>query len=167
MEDTVRALKLDRGSEGGDVKRLMAGLALVMALCALGRAQCNTRVADYLKGSGYTFNADKACKYWIISDALAIPRDGLQGSILIADEKDFLVIGAVVRLKANLDLSAAMLTKLLHLNHDLAYVKVGIDNAGVLFVRAEIRQKWVDAELFKASLQDVISGSNTVHQAIQ
>jgi len=136
-----------------------------MVLGALGQAQCNTRVGDYLKQSGYTFKPDKTCKYWINQDALAIPHQGLQGSILVADESGILVIGAVVRLKANLEPSTANLTKLLKLNHELDNIKTGIDNDGDLFVRSDIPPKWIDAELIKTALKDVINGASKAYEA--
>jgi Putative bacterial sensory transduction regulator len=147
------------------VRRVIACVAMAMVGAALGQAQCNTRVGDYLKQSGYSFTSAQNCKYWINQDTLSIPRQELQGAILVADENDGLVIGAVVRLKASLELSTANLTRLLKLNHELDYLKVGIDKQGDLFVRAEIDARCIDAEQFKARLKDVIDGANKAYEA--
>jgi hypothetical protein len=96
---------------------------------------------------------------WVISDALDIPRNGLQGLILVSEENGMLIIGTVVRPKATLDTSAATLLKLMQLSNDLDYVKIGIDNDGDLFVRSELRARMLDAAEFKAAVQNVIKAS--------
>ena len=91
------------------MKRVVARLLTVMVLCGLSVAQCTTKINDYVNASGYKVTVAKSCSAWFISDALDIPRNGLQGLILIAEQSDMVVIGTVVRPKSALDTSAATL----------------------------------------------------------
>jgi hypothetical protein len=145
--------------------RAVARLLTVLFLCGLSVAQCASKTNDYVKASGYKVTVAKACAAWFIADALDIPRKDLQGLILIAEQSDMVVIGTVVRPKATLDISAATLLKLMRLSNDLDYVKIGIDNDGDLFVRAELRLRMLDAAGFKTAVKDVISASAKAYAA--
>lgn len=149
------------------MKRLVACLALVMALGTVAQAQCNSATAEFVNASGYKFKSDPECKYFVMFDALTIPHDGLQGSVLIGEQEGIVVVGAVIRLKAHLDLSSATLAKLLHLNHELDFLKVGIDHDGDLFLRAELHKKSLDSAALKEALDLVKNGSQKVYDATQ
>ena len=149
------------------MKRLTTCLAFVMVFGALGQAQCSSTIADFVKASGYKFNSYLPKCVWSISDALTIPHDGLQGLVLIGEEGDSIVVGAVIRSKAHLDLSSATLAKLLRLNNELEYVKVGIDNDGDLFLRAEFRKTSLDSAALKDAFDRVKGGSQKVYDAAQ
>lgn len=148
------------------MKKLVTCLAFVIVLSILGQAQCNSTVTEFVEKSGYKFNTYSKC-VWIISDALTIPHDGLQGSILIGEQDDFIGVGAVIKLKAHLDLSSATLAKLLRLNNELDFVKVGIDNDGDLFLRAELHKKTLDSAAFKDVFDRIKNESKKVYDATQ
>jgi hypothetical protein len=145
--------------------KFVAGVLAVLVLSGLSVAQCATRTNDYVNASGYKVNTAKPCTMWFISDALDIPRNGLQGLILIAEQSDMVIVGTVVRPKATLDTSAATLLKLMRLSNELDYVKIGIDNDGDLFVRAELRVRMLDAAEFKTAVQNVISAGAKAYAA--
>ena len=130
-------------------------------------AECPSKTNDYVASSGYKFTVQKPCAVWLISDALSIPRDGLQGLILVGEEGAMLVIGSVVQPKAKLDMSAPMLLKLMRLSNDLDFVKIGIDNDGDLFVRAELYVKKTDADDFTLAMKNVISATAKAYAATQ
>jgi hypothetical protein len=137
--------------------RLAARVLIVLFLSGLSVAQCTSKTNDYVNASGYKITVAKPCTMWFISEVLDIPRNGLQGIILVAEENDMVIIGAVVRPKATLDTSAATLLKLMQLSNDLDYVKIGIDSDGDLFVREELRAAMLNASEFKAAVKNVIS----------
>jgi hypothetical protein len=138
-----------------------------MVLGSLAQAQCNPKIEAFTKQSGYTFKSDPKCRFWVTFEALSIPRDGMQGSVLIGEQEDVIVLGAVVKLKANLNLSSATLAKLLRLNHELDFVKVGIDNDGDLFLRAELHKASLDVAALKDAFERVQEGSQKVYDATQ
>jgi hypothetical protein len=139
--------------------RLVARVLLALVLCGLGVAQCTSKTNDYVTASDYKVTVAKPCSVWFISEALDIPRNGLQGLILVAEENGMVIIGTVVRPKASLDISAATLLELMRLNNELDFIKVGIDHDGDLFVRAELRARMLDAAEFKTAVQNVIGAS--------
>jgi hypothetical protein len=145
--------------------KLVARLLTVMVLCGLSTAQCTSKTTDYVNASGYKITVAKPCAMWFITVALDIPRNGLQGLVLIAEQSDMVIIGTVVRPKATLDTSASTLLKLMRLSNDLDYAKIGIDNDGDLFVRVELRTRMLDAAGFKTAVQDVVSASAKAYAA--
>lgn len=150
---------------GRTMKKFAVSVLLVVTLNGLGLAQCTSKTDGYVTSSGYKVSVAKPCAMWFISDALDIPRNGLQGLILIAEQNDMVIIGTVVRPKATLDTSAATLLKLMRLSNDLDYVKIGIDSDGDLFVRVEVRSRMLDAAEFKTTVQDVIKASAKAYAA--
>jgi acetaldehyde dehydrogenase (acetylating) len=73
----------------------------------------------------------------------------------------------VVQAKANLDLSADLLLKLMKLNNELEFVKVGIDNDGDLFVRAELRMASLTAEDFSSAAKGVVEASTQTYGLVK
>lgn len=151
------------------MKNFAAGVLLVLTLSACGLGQeCNSKLQDFVNKSGYKITVARPCMVWVAKDALAIPQGvGLQGMLLMAQEGDLGLIGTVVQPKARLDLSAETLLKLMKLNHTLEFVKIGIDDDGDLFVRAELRMGSLTADDFTASLKQVIASANQVYDALK
>ena len=149
------------------MKKLVICLAFVMVLGGLAQAQCNPTITDFVKNSGYKFDADPKCAFWVSSDALTIPHDDMQGSIIIAERGDVVMVVAVIKLKGNLDHSSTRLEKLMRLNNDMLFVKIGIDPDGDLFLRTELRKKSLDAETLKEAFDRVKNGSQKVYDATQ
>jgi hypothetical protein len=94
-----------------------------------------------------------------------IERPG-KSSILVAAGNDFVVLGIIVAVKKNMRATADLSFKLLKLNHNLDYVKAGLDDDDDLFVRNELRVRTIDLASFKAMIQDVISGAEKAQQVV-
>ena len=86
--------------------------------------------------------------------------------LLIAQSCDTGIVGTVVQVKAKLDLSPTLLVKLLQLNNDIEFAKVGIDNDGDLFLRSEFSLKTLTEEDFKATVKNLIEASSKVYAAL-
>jgi hypothetical protein len=153
------------------MKKLACALLLFLAFSVPVLSQeCTSKVQEFVKKTGYKITAAKACEAWVATDALTIPKgDGLSGLLLIANEsKTKLVgIGTVVRSKAKLKLSADLLLKLMQLNDELDYVKVGIDHDGDLFVRAELHMASLTAEDFSATVKSVVDASTRIYALVE
>ncbi|HJX84833.1 MAG TPA: YbjN domain-containing protein [Candidatus Angelobacter sp.] len=144
-------------------------LFLVFSAPALSQ-ECISKVQGFVDKTGYTITLVKPCKAWVAADALAIPKgDGLSGLLLIAqeDESGLVGIGTVVQSKAKLNLSADLLLKLMRLNDELDFVKVGIDRDGDLFVRTELRMASLTAEDFSATVKSVVQASTRVYALVK
>ena len=131
---------------------------------------CKAKVAAFFANSGYKPVATKQCGVYFIADALPdIPRNGLQGMLLIAEDgpSDMLMIGTVVQPKADVDTSQASLLKLIQLTNDLDYAKLGIDNDGDLFVRTEMSLRTTDDASFKQAVERVVTAANKVYAAVK
>jgi hypothetical protein len=101
-------------------------------------------------------------------DALTIPRgEGLTGLLLIAQEDEMGVVGTVVRPKAKLNLTADLLLKLMQLNDELEFVKVGIDNDGDMFVRTELHIASLTPEEFSATIKKIAEASNKIDDLLK
>jgi uncharacterized Zn ribbon protein len=142
-------------------------VAFVLVVGVLAQGQCNPTITDFVSKSGYKFEADPKCAFWVSTDALTIPHDDMQGSLMIAERGDIVMVVAVIKLKGNLDHTPATLAKLMRLNNDMLFVKVGIDPDGDLFLRAELHKKSLDAETLKDAFDRVKNGSQKVYDATQ
>jgi hypothetical protein len=145
-------------------------LLLLLACHVPGRAEegCTSKFKDFLNRSSYKVREVKPCKVWVVSDALTIPQEaGLQGMLLIAQEGEMGIIGAVVQVKAKLPLSADLMLKLLRLNNEFEFAKVGIDTDGDLFIRTELRMKTLTEEEFKTSLKNLIEVGSQVYSTLK
>ncbi len=82
--------------------------------------------------------------------------------VLVASGADFVVTGVIIAFKKNMSASPEMMRKLLKLNHSLDYVKVGFDDDDDLFVRSEMKSKFLDAADLKAEIERVCSYADKV-----
>jgi hypothetical protein len=151
------------------MKKVAIGLVLFLAFSAPAVSQeCTSKLKGFVNKTGYKLTEARPCQVWVATDALSIPRgEGVTGVLLIGQSGDVVVIGTVVQPKANLELSADVLLKLMQLNNELEFVKVGIDSDGDLFVRAELRAGSMTAEDFSASVKKVVEASTQVYAALK
>jgi hypothetical protein len=151
------------------MKKLAVGILLSLAFTVPALSEeCTSKLQGFVNKTGYKLTVAKPCAVWIASDALTIPQgEGLTGLLLIAQEGEMGIVGAVVQPKAKLKLSADLLLKLMQLNNDLEYSKVGIDNDGDLFVRAELHMTSITAEEFSATVKAVVEGSGKVYDTLK
>lgn len=142
-------------------------LSLVFSSPALSE-ECTSRMQEFVNKTGYKITTARPCNVWLATDALSIPRgEGLVGVLLIADGGEIGIIGSVLQTKAELKLSPELLLKLMQLNNKLDYMKVGIDNDGDLFVRAELHMSGLTAENFSATIKNVVRASNTIYDMLK
>ncbi|HYX70341.1 MAG TPA: hypothetical protein VE825_14485 [Terriglobales bacterium] len=87
--------------------------------------------------------------------------------ILMTATPEILVMGVVIKKKDALNPTPEMLAGLLHLNHNLERVKVGIDDDGDLFERVEVSVKGLDADEILADLKLVQEAIEPTAQAAQ
>jgi len=140
---------------------------LVIHVPAQADGGCTSKLQGFVSRSGYKVREAKPCKVWLASDALAIPKEGgMQGMLLIAQEGSMGMLGAVVQVKARLDLSSDLLKRLLQLNNELEYAKVGIDHDGDLFVRTELRMDTLTEADFKATVKNLNEAASKVWAAL-
>lgn len=149
------------------MKKTLLCLFLTVALNAAVLAkekECASKLQGYINKSSHKFNTLKACEVWATTDGVAIPRgEGAVGTLMVAaQEGETIVVAIVIQSKAKFKLSVPLLLKLLRMNHELSYVKVGIDDDGDLFARTELRAKTLTAEEFGVSLKTVVdAGAQT------
>jgi hypothetical protein len=121
----------------------------------------NTRVELLLRNSGYPYRRTSA-NTWVIERP-----GGRKGWVLVAAGQEFVVLGIIVAEKQNMRVSADLSFRLLKLNHDLNYVKVGFDNDDDLFARLELRIRLVDLPAFKTMYEDVNSGADKTYEVVR
>jgi len=117
-----------------------------------------------LTASGQTFITHKSNVWSIVFD-----KDSLKNFkvIISTDSKDLVVIFVIVAQKAQMNLSPEFMQALLRANHDFDYVKVGFDNDGDLFVRADSTCRLLDVDELKALTTQVASSANDLHKSVK
>ena len=151
------------------MKKLVVGLLFLLLFSDRAFSQeCTSRLQGFVNKTGYKLIVAKPCKVWVATDALTIPRgEGVTGLLLLAQEGDMGVVGAVVQSKAKLHLTADLLQKLMKMNNSLDYVKVGIDDDGDLFVRSELQIESVTGDEFSAVVKKVVEASTKTYDALK
>jgi hypothetical protein len=156
---------------------LITALALLLALQNVsaqkaGQAQPKAepkaaksppRMLEILEASGYSYTKAK-------DNVWTIPFQGktlAQFNVFVALSSNLVVIGAVPVEKKNLNVTPELMRKLLQFNEDLDRVKVGIDEEGDLFIRVDSSLRVMDAEEFKAIVEQVAAATDVVYSGIR
>lgn len=128
-------------------------------------AQTAAKVDQWLKQSGFTYKkAPKSETIWLIkSTGNALP----EFETLVAVNENVVVIGVVMARQKNLKMSQELAVKLLKLNHEHDYVKIGIDDDDDLFVRLERKVRTLDLEEFKSCYAEIVAASDNVFTQIK
>ena len=149
------------------MKKLAIGVLLSLAFSSAVLAQ-ECKLQEWVNKTGYKIIVAKPCQVWVATDALTIPRgEGVTGVLLIAQQGEMGVVGAVVQSKAKLNLTADLLVKLMQLNNELEYAKVGIDSDGDLFVRAELHTASLTADEFSETVKKVVEASTRIYGMLE
>ena len=146
--------------------KCIATLAIVCGLATVNAQTGGTPIAkvqQIVAGSGYKFEHPKAGA-WIIP-AKGPAKGDYQ--VFVAVSGDIVVIGAVVAQKAQMPATAAFDQILLHANHDMDYVKIGLDGDGDAFVRVEIGARILDAVEFKKIMDQVTAATDALYTRIK
>lgn len=148
--------------------RKLAICILVCAACTVAWGQdCTSKLRGIVEESGHVSKMISPCKAWMLTEVQSVPRgDGLTGVLLVGSAGDVVVVGIVIRTKANLKLSPDLAVKLLRLNHELDWVKVGIDHDGDLFVRQELHEESLTKDEFNASVMTVSTAGHKVYEEL-
>jgi hypothetical protein len=146
-------------------------LLIVLGIGLVGRSSaqaptspCQDKMVRLLTASAYTFKTHNSNVWSIVFD-----KDSLKDFkvIISTDNKDLVVMFVIIAKKAQLNLTPEFMQALLRSNHDLDYVKVGTDNDGDLFVRADSTCRLLDADEFKGLVTQVASSANDVHKSVK
>jgi len=137
---------------------------LPSATAAAPAADPNTaKVAQLLQGSDYEFTK-KTASVWVI------PKQGKSlgdFKVIGANEGDLLVIFVIIAEKAHMKMSLDLATRMLKMNHEFDQVKIGIDDDGDAFVRADMSIRVLDEEAFKASVEQVAAAADEAYAGIK
>jgi hypothetical protein len=126
-------------------------------------AQTSAKVDQWMKQSGYTYK--KASEtIWVIKSKGNVLADF---ETFVATNQNVVVIGVVMAHQKNLKMSEDLLLKILKLNHENDFVKIGFDADNDLFVRSERKIRTLDLEEFKSCYAEVIAASDNVYTQIK
>lgn len=140
---------------------LLAARAMSSTVTTQTREATSAKVDSLLRSSGYT-NRKTSANTWVIERPA-----GKKGWVLVAAGDEFVVLGIIVAEKKNMRASADLSFKLLKLNHNLNYVKVGFDNDDDLFARIELRARLIDLPAFKTMFEDVNTSADEAYEVVR
>ena len=130
----------------------LAAALMVLSTALTSQGQTGAaRIDGFIKHTGYEFT-HPAPGGW------GIKRPS--GLVIIAITDDDVIIGMVVAQKAKFALTAESAGEMLRLADRLDYIKVGLDDDGDLFVRAEIKFETMTQADFDDVLKRVIKGAD-------
>jgi hypothetical protein len=147
-------------------KRFVACLALACGLLPLsGQPGQSTeaKVQRLIDGSEFSNSHPKPGAWIIPAKGPAIGSYEL----FVAVSGDIVVIGAVAAKKAQMPMTPAFLQTLLRSNHDMDFVKIGLDNDGDAFVRTEISARILDAREFKKMIDQATAATDALYTRIK
>ena len=87
--------------------------------------------------------------------------------VVASTAQDVLVIFALVAEKKDINLTPALMQKLLRSNEEFDKVKIGIDKQGDIFTRIDISIRVLDAAELKANLQQTSAAADAVFAIVQ
>jgi hypothetical protein len=124
----------------------------------------NAKVARLLEGSGRVYKTYNTANgpVWSIEELHGTSLKNMR--ILVGTSGGFLVMGVVVAEKAHMNVTPEFMHKLLKLTHILDRVKIGFDNDDDLFARIESPVRLLDAQDFKAQIDQVVLAADEIHR---
>lgn len=151
-------------------------LALSLLLCCAVTAAAQTpapsaadkaahaKIVQLLEGSGHAYTKAKD-GVWVV------PFKGnnlAEISVITLYAENMLIFVATAASKTEVKLTPELLQKLLTLNDALDRVKVGIDKSdGDIFVRIDLSLRIVDAQEFKANLEQISAAVDETYAALK
>jgi hypothetical protein len=126
-------------------------------------AQTSAKIEQWLKQSGLTYTK-AGDNVWLVKSK----GNALQEfNTLVAAYEGVVVIGVVMANKKELKMSQDLLFKILKLNHDVDFIKIGFDNDDDLFVRLERKVRTLDLEEFKACYTEVTAAADRLYTEVK
>jgi hypothetical protein len=133
------------------------------SLSQTSTGQSSAKIAQLLKQSGYTYK-QAADNVWVIKIDGKILKNY---DALVATNEDVVVIGVVMANKKDFKPSDDLFFKLLKLNHEKDFMKIGFDNDDDLFVRTEQKVRNLDLEEFKSLVEQVKAAADLLYSEIK
>jgi hypothetical protein len=127
------------------------------------KAATIAKIGGFLKDSGYEYKQASESVWVINHKGKSVPNP----QTLVIALEDFVIVGVVVAEKENIQVTADSMFKLLHLAHNMDYIKVGIDDDGDLFVRSEVRTRAMNSTEFKDTVERVFSAADRAYTEIK
>ena len=122
------------------------------------------KVGRLLEGSGQKYKTypTKDGPVWSIEELHGKSLKDIR--ILLGTSGGFLVMGVVVAEKAHMNVTPEFMHKLLKLSHEVDRAKIGFDNDDDLFVRIETPVRVLDAQDFKAQVDQLVIAADEVYK---
>jgi hypothetical protein len=123
----------------------------------------SAKITQLLQGSGYNFKTATPTEWSIAFTGKALTKF----NVILMTVDDIVVISVTVTQKKNMPVTTDFLMTLLKLGHSLDRVKVAVDRDGDLEVRVDLTVRVLDAQEFKANVEQVAAAANEVYAGIQ
>lgn len=117
------------------------------------------KVEEFLKQSGQEFHKVKPNSWYLLVNV----REMGQIRIILGAGPGSIAMGAVVVPKQKLQLSTEALQKLMKLSYELNYVRVCIDSDDDLIVIAQLKDPWLNASEFRATINLVANAADRTY----
>jgi len=121
------------------------------------------KITELIKTSGHTLTP-KTDTVWYGEWHGSALKDF---KIVLAVENDLLVTFVTVAAKSHFQVTPAFLQALLKFNRSLDFVKVGLDSDGDIFVRCDSSVRTLDAQSFKAMIDQVAASADEVDKGME
>ena len=147
-------------------RKACAALAIACGLATLYAQPAETpaeKVQRLVEGSGFS-NKHPKPNVWVIPAKGPAKGDY---DLFVAVSDNIVVIGAVVVHKAEMPAAPEFYQTLLRANHNMDYVKVGLDGDGDAFARAEINARFLDAAELKMLINQTTAATDEVYMRIK
>lgn len=130
-----------------------------------GQSSITAKIRQYLEQFGGSYTK-------VSETAWTVPYQGKSLKnydvfVSTVPNSDLVVIGVTMVPKKNLKLSQELYLKLLKYNNAADSVKVGLDDDGDLFLRADINGRTMDFQEFKEIVEQVAAATDELHGQIQ
>lgn len=144
---------------------LAGGVSLSSMPPAHAQSALDTReakVVSLMKADGYNYVPSRSPSVWSIHFPGKHLTD-IKVILAVSEDEDLMVVFVTVAEKRRLPVTADFMIKLLDENHALDRVKVGYDADGDLFVREDSSVRILDAEEFRAIVDQVEKSADEVY----
>ena len=149
---------------------LVSALASVVPPDAVARprprqagATFEARVEGWLRQSGYDYRKVKANSWYVNMRG----KELTQIRVLVGAGSNSIAVGAVVVPKRSLRVTADSMHKMMKLSYALNYVRVCIDPDEDLLVMAQVKERSLDLQEFKDTVERVVSAADRAYGEVR
>lgn len=148
-------------NQGAGVQSITAGFGGGTQAAQVGTFEA--RIDSFLQQGGYEHKKVKANSWY----ANVRGKQLAQIRIIIGAGVSSLAVGAVVVSKQRLPLTSDLLFKMMKLSYDLNYVRICIDPDGDLLVMAQRKDRWLDFQEFKDTVDRVVAAADRAYGEVR